>query len=149
MAGSEGIADLRSALGASVKEVMTPALVTLKSEQSLHEAAQIFTDSRISGAPVVDGDRRVVGVLTLKDIAHSLLNLDSAQFGRTHVESVMTPNVTTIGINSSIGDAVNVMARRRIHRVFVVDEKKKIRGVFSTYDLMLWVKSLAGGDSSK
>jgi CBS domain-containing protein len=47
-----------------VEDVMTTGVWTVRSDTRLKEAAEILTNRRISGLPVVDGENHVVGVLS-------------------------------------------------------------------------------------
>jgi CBS domain-containing protein len=60
-----------------VADVMTRSVVTVMPGHSIRHAAQIMLDNRVSGLPVVDGDGKVVGVLTEGDL------LRRAEFGLT------------------------------------------------------------------
>jgi CBS domain-containing protein len=51
-----------------VREIMTGAALTVRPEATIGEAAQIMLDNKVSGLPVVDGDGRVVGIITESDI---------------------------------------------------------------------------------
>ncbi len=54
-----------------VREVMRSDVVVLRADDPIRTAAELFEDTRISGAPVVDVAGRLVGVLTVSDIARS------------------------------------------------------------------------------
>src|SRR5438067_11472560 len=49
-------------------DVMTPDPVTFRPETSVHEAAQTLAEHRISGAPVVDADGSIVGIVSEYDL---------------------------------------------------------------------------------
>lgn len=51
----------------TVAQIMTTDLITLAPQMNIHEATRILVDNRISGAPVVDGEGKLVGVLSKKD----------------------------------------------------------------------------------
>jgi len=51
-----------------VKDVMTADAITVTPEMTLHEAAELLSSEGIGGAPVVTGDRMVVGVISVADI---------------------------------------------------------------------------------
>src|ERR1700745_2867274 len=52
------------ALPVTAADIMTPDPLTLKPETSVHEAAQILSEHRISGAPVVAEDGHIVGIVS-------------------------------------------------------------------------------------
>lgn len=51
-----------------VEEIMTPRPFTISADATLGEAAQMMLKYKISGLPVIDEDRRVVGIITESDI---------------------------------------------------------------------------------
>ena len=51
-----------------VKDLMTRDVLTVRAETTLKEAAALLAERRISGLPVVDDERRVLGVLSEGDI---------------------------------------------------------------------------------
>ncbi len=56
----------------AAKDVMTRKVVTLRGDMPLLEASKILVSMRISGAPVVDKDERVVGILSQTDVVRAL-----------------------------------------------------------------------------
>lgn len=61
--------DLHKALGQTVGEVMTSRdLLTVKPDKPLREAAQLMHERKVHRLPVVNGDGKVIGVLTRGDI---------------------------------------------------------------------------------
>ena len=51
-----------------VQDLMTRSVLTVRSSTALKDAAALLTEHRISGLPVVDGERHVLGVLSEGDI---------------------------------------------------------------------------------
>ena len=51
-----------------VEQIMTPEVRTIHQEATIAEAAKVMLDHKISGLPVVNGDNRVVGIITESDI---------------------------------------------------------------------------------
>ena len=55
-----------------VNQAMTSEVITVPVGMPVPEAAALLVRARISGAPVVDGARRVVGVLSESDLVRAL-----------------------------------------------------------------------------
>jgi CBS domain-containing protein len=51
-----------------LSEIMTRKPVTISPNATVGEAAQVMLDNKISGLPVVDGNRKLVGIITESDI---------------------------------------------------------------------------------
>ena len=70
------IGDLHETLShIMVKGEMTPDPITVHAEDSLGVAAKLMLDNKISGLPVVDDDRRVIGMITESDIFRAVVRI--------------------------------------------------------------------------
>ncbi len=58
-----------------VKDVMTPAPVTIPYEYTMQEAAEILLDNKISGAPVLNDNGNIVGIINRSDVLRVLISL--------------------------------------------------------------------------
>jgi acetoin utilization protein AcuB len=58
-----------------VKEIMTKDPITVPPDYTVEETARVLLDGKISGAPVVDNDGQVVGVITQTDLFRVLISL--------------------------------------------------------------------------
>ncbi|MFP5298355.1 MAG: CBS domain-containing protein, partial [Actinomycetota bacterium] len=125
-----------------VKDVMTSLVVSLRPDESIHDAASRLARNRISGGPVLK-DGKVVGVVSEADLIRAVMPpvpVDSGSsaldalgllfrakpitpgHGKT-VGDVMNPAVVTIGSEESIWAAATVMDHRGIKRLPVVDHE--------------------------
>jgi len=57
-----------------IKEIMTKNPITIPLDYTIDEAAAILLDNKLSGAPVVDNEGKVVGVITQTDIFRVLVS---------------------------------------------------------------------------
>src|SRR6266545_2136962 len=55
----------------AAKQVMNPDVITVRDDMSVQEVAAFLTENQISGAPVEDGEGRLVGVVSYADIARA------------------------------------------------------------------------------
>lgn len=60
--------ELHKALGQTVRDVMTKDVITTAAHKPLREAARVMHERKIHRLPVVDGDQKVIGILTRGDI---------------------------------------------------------------------------------
>lgn len=51
-----------------LKKIMTPNPVTIGPEATIGEAARLMLENKVSGLPVIDGERKVIGIITESDI---------------------------------------------------------------------------------
>ncbi len=103
--------------------------VTIPSTSSVQEALDLMADFRVSGLPVVDGDR-LVGILTNRDVRF----VEDAS--ATRVSEVMTnKNLVTVPMGTSLAEAKRHLHEHRIEKLLVVDENKRLRGLITMKDI--------------
>lgn len=92
---------------ASVRDVMSTSPVTLDPDANVYEAANTILVNRISGAPVVDTDGKLVGVVSELDILNAIVTsvYNGADPGIARVSEIMTAEVES---NAPDDDVVSV-----------------------------------------
>ncbi len=128
-----------------VSDFMTRELITFKPEQLIEEVIQSLIKNKISGAPVVNSNNELVGIISegdcLKDISESRYhNLPMQQH---IVEQRMAKNVETIDGNMNVFDAANKFLESRIRR-FPIVENGKLVGQISQKDILKAALQLKG-----
>lgn len=73
MRGPEAVEgkEMRSVSQTRVREIMSRDVVMVRDDMTLQEVATFLTENQISGAPVEDTEGRVVGVVSLSDVARA------------------------------------------------------------------------------
>lgn len=137
------------------RDVMTFPVITVRPEASVVEVAKTFVQSRISGAPVLDRDNKLVGMISEGDLvyrseigterAHPYWYLEYA--GKEHlaaeyvkararkVADLMTPNVITASPEASLNEIANLLESNAIKRVPIV-ESGQVVGIVSRGNLL-------------
>ena len=147
----------------TVKDCMSTKVVSVKRSTPLNGVIQLFKDHNFHTLPVVEGNNRLVGVITLEEILsvfqpHSsdlermlktipflepsreedlLLTDISSEIGVLVVaDDVMTHKFVTINPTASIGEAYSSM---RLHQVdiLMVTEQERLIGVITKFDIIL------------
>ncbi len=122
-----------------VADVMTRGVVVLRDDTTLREALTWLATQHISGAPVVDGHRRLIGAVTASDILQAEAEAPTDDTGgryldRTTVRDVMTTPALTIEVDADLREAALAMEYAEIHRLFVLEEGELV-GVVSQSDV--------------
>ncbi len=103
--------------------------VTVSKEDTLIDVKKICQRYHISGLPVVDSDRHLVGMITRRDIKY--LNIDS-----TKVEAVMTKdNLITAQVGTSLEEAKMILWKNRIEKLPIVDNQYRLVGLITSKDI--------------
>ncbi len=122
----------QSAAVASVKRFESGVVynpVTLDPDQTVGDAKKLQSRYKITGFPVADKDRRVLGIVTNRDMRFAK-NENSA------VRSIMTSeNLAVVAEPFTTNDARKLMASRRIEKILVVNQKNELKGLITLKDL--------------
>lgn len=143
------------------RDVMTFPVITVRPDASVLDVAKTFVKSRISGAPVLDHDNKLVGMISEGDLmyrselgterAHPYWYLEYA--GKEHlaaeyvkararkVVDLMTANVVTASPETSLNEIANLLENNEIKRVPIV-ENGQVVGIVSRGNLLQALASL-------
>ncbi len=155
---------LRQLENKTVESIMTRNILPAYADWSVKDLAEFLVANGISGAPVVDDEEKLLGVVSVTDVArHASISNEESEVREIHdvytdaldfsfdddlvsefqedaenlstVRDIMTPMVHDINARASILEASRDMVRNRIHRLFVSDSNKII-GVVSALDIL-------------
>jgi IMP dehydrogenase len=102
--------------------------VTIAPTRTLEEALGIMRRLGISGLPVVDGDKRPLGILTNRDVRfEKRLTLQ--------VGELMTKNPVMVRDGVGIDEAKELLHRHRIEKLLVIDQAGKLKGLITIRDI--------------
>ena len=133
-----------------VKDLMRTNVVTLHSSDMLSVAEDIMNMGRIRHLPVVDAKTHVVGIVTQRDLykaaISSVLRFDRAKehewLGKVRVSDVMTKEVTLIGAEAGVVEAVDKMVTAKFGCLPVVDGDGKLVGLLTETDCLRCFRDL-------
>lgn len=97
-----------------------------------------------SGAPVIDQEKKVVGLASQTDLVRWLGGAPSTLHRRTVVEDIMTPMAFTICETAKISEAAALMVFEEVHRLPVVSRDAKVIGIVSSIDVLRWIAENEG-----
>ena len=137
--------------------------MTVGPEDEVSKAVQLLVDHDISALPVVDSEKRVIGILSEADLLHrekigtekhrpwwleavmpaSVLALDYAKSHSRKVCELMSENVVAAAENTSISELANILEKHRIKRVPILKDGKLV-GIVSRANL---IQALASAPS--
>lgn len=135
-------------------DLMNPDVVTVPEDMRLKALAAFLVHHEISGAPVVDAEGQLVGVVSMFDVARAStqpearggflqsmpepvpLALDGEDLNdELTVGDVMTPNVFKVGDDAPVSALAAMMVHHHLHRVLVVRDDEVV-GIVSSSDLL-------------
>jgi CBS domain-containing protein len=145
-----------------VSEIMTREVITVSPETPIHEVARLIFDRNLTGMPVVDGEGKVVGIITEYDLMSrsehihlpTYMNLLGQLGGGNkqiagaiekiqHLEAkdVMTAEVVTVTPYLEVEKAADIFASQHINPLPVVEEGRLV-GIVSRADIVKLFKKI-------
>jgi CBS domain-containing protein len=118
-----------------IQEVSTPNVKACSPDTDLAAAAKIMWDDDCGAVPVVNDERRVVGMITDRDICIAAATR-AASPANIRVHEVMSAQVHTCHPQDDVRSALKIMREQRIRRIPVVDERLRLTGILSLNDLV-------------
>lgn len=116
-----------------VKDLMSSQIICISPDESAAAAARLLSRHNVGVLPVCDADRRVLGIVTDRDIVLRCVAAD-ANPQRTMIRDFMTRRVVSLSPESSIEEASALMGREQIRRLPVCSDGKLV-GLLSLGDL--------------
>jgi CBS domain-containing protein len=147
----------------SAKSIMNTQVITARPDMTCDEVQQLLMINRISGAPVVDREGSLVGVISVSDILASGLNMGGADSVEQalldrmlaeegfHLESItegfvsdfMTRDVVRAFPETSVHRLAELMLHHRVHRVIIVEaHTNQVKGIVTSFDLLKVLKEM-------
>lgn len=132
---------------------MTAPARTVSPDTLLSEARELMTTGNFRHLPVVDEEKRLVGIITDRDLRSAMptgvLDEDEKgtylqRFARTTVLAVMTEAVASLTAEATLDDALLLFDRTRVGALPVVDGQHRVIGIISVRDLLTAYRQLFG-----
>ncbi|HEY4099248.1 MAG TPA: IMP dehydrogenase [Gemmatimonadales bacterium] len=107
--------------------IMNP--ITLGPDRPLREAHALMRRFRISGVPIVDGNGRLIGIITNRDLQFE------SNLGRPIAEAMTRDSLVTTPVGTTLAEAEAILARHRIEKLPVVDADGILKGLITVKDI--------------
>jgi CBS domain-containing protein len=127
-----------------VKDYMARTLITFKPEMDVLDAVHVLVKNRIAGAPVVDDEGSLIGMLSELDCMKVALNAGYHGDLGGPVADFMTVDTQTVDAEMSIVDLAQVFIESRFRR-FPVVQNNRLIGQISRRDVLRALAKLAEG----
>lgn len=143
-----------------VRDLMVGDVLAFAPDQNVQEAMRALVGRSVGGAPVTDGEGRVVGVLTVADLVveearlhvPTIVNLFGVNVALPwhdreldesvskalgmYVREVMTAPAITVAPDATVEDVATLMHDRQVSRVPVVDGDGRLVGIITRSDIL-------------
>ncbi len=118
---------------ATLKEIMTKDPITVRPDDSAQKAAGLMKDNHIGPIPVLDQERKLIGMVTDRDLAIKVVA--EGRSADTKVSDVMSRDLFTCGPDDNVKEAIRTMETHQVRRVPIVDDKGHLLGIVAQADL--------------
>ncbi|MCE7872079.1 CBS domain-containing protein [bacterium CPR1] len=128
-----------------VRDLMKSPVLSVGQETSLQELVELLDQKMITGVPVVDGDGKVIGVVSRSDVAvHWSRSEDGEDLRVQSVSEIMTPFAFQVRAEDEVVGLVDTMLAGGIHRVVVSDDEGRPVGIVTSMDIVRDYRRLLG-----
>lgn len=128
-----------SSLMQNISDIMKTDVITIRDDTSVIDVIKVLGEHNITGAPVVDAQNNLVGIVSEKDVMSLAYKLTSGNLGQCSrskkISDVMTREIVTFRPDDNIADVCQCFMYRSIRRVPVVEDGKVV-GLVSRRDII-------------
>ncbi|HEG43038.1 MAG TPA: CBS domain-containing protein [Phycisphaerales bacterium] len=117
------------------KTIMTTNVVTVKSDTPIDRALELLIEKNITGLPVVDDDRTLIGIISEKDMLKLLPDLEDES---ATVADFMTKKITCFDQDEDLIAICECLMNNNFRRVPIVSNGKLV-GVISRRDIIKYI----------
>lgn len=118
-----------------VRDCMSASVISFTPDTHLLDAIHALVENRISGAPVVDGQGNLIGVLTERDCLR--VTMKASYYGESagSVRDYMSGEVVTVDANATLMSVAQMLLERPYRRYPVMQDNRLV-GVISRRDVL-------------
>lgn len=129
-----------------VSEIMSSQVVSFTAKTSIQEATRVMLARQISGAPVLDEQRKPIGIVSKTDLLEAWQEHHKSpnHASETLVGDIMVPYLLAAQHSSPIALAAALMAFEGVHRLLVLNEQSAMVGIVTSLDILRWLGNLSG-----
>lgn len=143
----------------TAQDIMTKEVISVPKHMSVSDLAKLLTKNKISGAPVVDDENNLLGVVTENDLIDQAkkvhiptvmalfdsfvflesperLEKDLKKMSASTVEDICSSEVITADVNTQVDELATIMAEKRVHTLPILDEDGNIAGIIGKSDII-------------
>ncbi|MDR0880474.1 MAG: CBS domain-containing protein [Clostridioides sp.] len=141
------------------RDIMTSDVVVANYNDKVEDVAKLLIEKKIGGMPVLDSEDRVIGIISETDILKKekyvatppFINIiegvfyledfrkleeDIKEIAAYQIKDLMSKKIVTVHENDTFDDVANIMIKKSINRVPVVDDENRLKGIICRYDII-------------
>ncbi|KOA21425.1 transcriptional repressor CcpN [Clostridium homopropionicum DSM 5847] len=119
-------------------DVMQYNIIMLDPEDTIKKTLDLMNENHINGAPIVDKDKRLLGIVVKADIYRFLI--EEGHYDTYPISSIMTKNVVSANLQEDVIDAAKKLIDNEIVAIPIVD-RDKVVGIVSMENIIKYLVS--------
>ena len=127
-----------------VTKYMATDLYTFNPDSEIIEVIEVMLTHKISGAPVLDDQKKLIGLISEKDCLKLIIDsvYHNHPISKGKVSQYMTTSLKTISVELDVVDAANEFLKTNFKRFPVIDAEGKLVGQVSRRDILRAIKAM-------
>lgn len=114
-----------------ISQVMSRNVISVTPDMRMVDAVDVFRKNHISGAPVLNVDKDLIGIISMETLIRALCDFQQYAF----VEQYMSPLVITVQENEALVVALERFTKAQVGRLPVLDQDGKVVGMLTKSDI--------------
>jgi len=102
---------------------------SLSADHTLRDADELMGKYKISGVPICDEDKKLIGIITNRDLRFEV------DFDKKISEAMTSENLITAPEGTTLEQAQEILRKYKIEKLPIVDENKKLKGLITIKDI--------------
>lgn len=127
-----------------IQSIMTTNVASCSPDTNLAAAAGLLWENDCGWLPVADGEGKVIGVVTDRDLCMAVATRNQLA-SDIPVREAMTGAVHACNTNDDVKSALRTMQSEKVLRLPVVNDEGRLQGVISMNDIMIQTESKKSG----
>lgn len=107
-----------------IGEIMQSNIIMLSSEDNIKKALDVMNDNKINGAPIVDKDNKLLGIVVKADIYRFLI--EEGHYDTYPISSIMTKDVVSANREEDVIEAAKKLIDNEIVAIPIVEDDKVV-----------------------
>ncbi|NIP38128.1 MAG: CBS domain-containing protein [Candidatus Dadabacteria bacterium] len=130
----------------SVTKILTTDVLTVNTKQKISAVNKIFRENMVHHVPVLEG-KKPLGIISTNDIFRIMFDVGIADDRMTDaildyhysIRDIMTTELVTLPITSTIKDVAKVLQFSTIHSILITNDKGELEGIVTSTDLIKYL----------
>lgn len=119
----------------SAYDVMSVNIVAAKENATAIEIATRIVLGEFNGVPIIDNDGKVIGIVTTIDLLKAIS--EDKGLDNMSAKEIMTSNPAVINQDATVDEIIDILYRKRIDMLPVVEEDGRLVGVISRQEVLM------------